>query len=67
MRQNRVHAAPGSRTAANRLLIVAGVALLWITAVFGRLAYLQLFGIAITWRARNASSNASLKFLPSAA
>jgi cell division protein FtsI (penicillin-binding protein 3) len=26
-----------------RLLIVAGVALLWITAVFGRLAYLQLY------------------------
>jgi cell division protein FtsI (penicillin-binding protein 3) len=33
MRQNRVHA---------RLLIVAAVALLWSTAVFGRLAYLQL-------------------------
>src|SRR5215472_11556320 len=33
MRQNRVHV---------RLLIVAGVALLWSTAVFGRLAYLQL-------------------------
>src|ERR1700693_6408321 len=42
MRQNRAHAAAGSRTAANRLLIVAGVALLWITAVFGRLSYLQL-------------------------
>jgi cell division protein FtsI (penicillin-binding protein 3) len=42
MRQNRAHAAGGSRTAANRLLIVAGVALLWITAVFGRLSYLQL-------------------------
>jgi cell division protein FtsI (penicillin-binding protein 3) len=33
MRQNRVHV---------RLLIVAGVGLLWSTAVFGRLAYLQL-------------------------
>src|ERR1700724_4013053 len=33
MQQNRAHV---------RLLIVAGVALLWITAVFGRLAYLQL-------------------------
>src|SRR5438128_4087755 len=26
-----------------RLLIVAGVALLWMTAVFGRLGYLQLY------------------------
>src|SRR5258707_13209730 len=34
MRQNRVHV---------RLLMVAGVALLWTTAVFGRLSYLQLF------------------------
>jgi cell division protein FtsI (penicillin-binding protein 3) len=42
MRQNRAHAAAADRTAANRLLIVAGVALLWITAVFGRLSYLQL-------------------------
>src|SRR3984893_8390742 len=33
MQQNRAHV---------RLLIVAGVALLWITAVFGRLSYLQL-------------------------
>src|SRR6266403_1597710 len=33
MRQNRVHV---------RLLMVAGVALLWTTAVFGRLSYLQL-------------------------
>jgi cell division protein FtsI (penicillin-binding protein 3) len=33
MRQNRDHV---------RLLIVAGVALLWTTAVFGRLSYLQL-------------------------
>lgn len=34
MRQNRVHV---------RLLIIAGVALLWTSAVFGRLSYLQLF------------------------
>src|SRR3979411_3088214 len=34
MRQNRVHV---------RVSIVAGVALLWTTAVFGRLSYLQLF------------------------
>src|SRR6266446_4562655 len=34
MRQNRVHV---------RLLMVAGVALLWTTGVFGRLSYLQLF------------------------
>jgi len=34
MRQDRVHV---------RLLIIAGVALLWIGAVFGRLTYLQLF------------------------
>src|ERR1700739_31656 len=33
MRQNRAHA---------RLVLVAGVALLWTTAVFGRLSYLQL-------------------------
>ena len=33
MRQNRVHV---------RLLIVAGVALLWTTGVFGRLSYLEL-------------------------
>ena len=33
MRQNRVHV---------RLLLVAGVALLWTTAVFARLSYLQL-------------------------
>ena len=43
MPQNRVHAAASGRLAAKRLLIVAGVALLWATAVFGRLAYLQLF------------------------
>jgi cell division protein FtsI/penicillin-binding protein 2 len=34
MPQNRAHV---------RLLIIAGVAFLWITAVFGRLTYLQLF------------------------
>jgi cell division protein FtsI (penicillin-binding protein 3) len=34
MQQNRVHV---------RLLIIAGVAFLWIGAVFGRLTYLQLF------------------------
>ncbi|HXM95874.1 MAG TPA: penicillin-binding transpeptidase domain-containing protein [Candidatus Dormibacteraeota bacterium] len=34
MQQNRAHV---------RLLIFAGVALLWMTAVFGRLGYLQLF------------------------
>jgi cell division protein FtsI (penicillin-binding protein 3) len=42
MRHKRVHAAVGGRQAAKRLLIVAGVALLWSTAVLGRLAYLQL-------------------------
>jgi len=34
MQQDRVHV---------RILIIVGVALLWITAVFGRLSYLQLF------------------------
>jgi cell division protein FtsI (penicillin-binding protein 3) len=34
MSENRLH---------TRLLIVAGIALLWMTAVFGRLAWLQLF------------------------
>jgi cell division protein FtsI (penicillin-binding protein 3) len=34
MHQNRVHV---------RLLIIAGVAFLWMTAIFGRLGYLQLF------------------------
>jgi cell division protein FtsI (penicillin-binding protein 3) len=43
MAQNHVHATAAGRTAAKRLLIVAGVALLWSMAVFGRLAYLQLF------------------------
>jgi cell division protein FtsI/penicillin-binding protein 2 len=43
MPQNRVHAVNGDRSAASRLLIVAGVAVLWMSAVFGRLGYLQLF------------------------
>src|SRR3989441_13327352 len=52
MPQNRAHALMRDRrtvnrgrerTAADRLLIVAGLTLLWITAVFGRLAYVQLF------------------------
>jgi cell division protein FtsI (penicillin-binding protein 3) len=33
----------GDRKTVNRLLIVACVTLLWMTAVFGRLGYLQLF------------------------
>jgi len=43
MPQNRAHAVNGDRSAASRLLIVAGVAVLWMAAVFGRLGYLQLF------------------------
>jgi len=52
MQQNRSHVASGGRvavgsngdrTAVKHLLIVAGLALLWMTAVFGRLSYLQLF------------------------
>jgi cell division protein FtsI (penicillin-binding protein 3) len=52
MQQNRSHVASGGRVAAGskgdrlavkNLLIVAGVAVLWMTAVFGRLGYLQLF------------------------
>jgi len=46
MPQNRVHAMEGGRTSgrtpANRLLIVAGIAMLWMVAISGRLAYLQL-------------------------
>jgi len=42
MLQNRAHAVEGGRTAAYRLLIVAGVAMVWMFAVSGRLAYLQL-------------------------
>src|SRR6266478_5752223 len=43
MPENRAHAATGGRIAASRLLMVACVTLLWMTAVFGRLGYLQLF------------------------
>ena len=43
MPQNRAHAVNGARNAASRLLIVAGVAVLWMSAVLGRLGYLQLF------------------------
>jgi len=42
MRHKRAPAAVSGRQAAKRLLIVAGVSLLWSTAVLGRLAYLQL-------------------------
>jgi cell division protein FtsI (penicillin-binding protein 3) len=42
MRHKRTPAAVGGRQAAKRLLIVAGVSLLWSTAVLGRLVYLQL-------------------------
>ena len=43
MVQNHVYAAAGGRLAAKRLVIIAGVAMLWAGAVLGRLAYLQLF------------------------
>jgi len=52
MRQNRAHAVTGDRRAGHceadrkavkRLLIVAGLALIWMAAVFGRLGYVQLF------------------------
>jgi cell division protein FtsI (penicillin-binding protein 3) len=52
MPQNRAHVLPGvrravqserGRTAASRLLIVAGLALMWMVAVLARLGYLQLF------------------------
>src|SRR5450432_3205673 len=42
MHKNRAYAAASNRTAVNRLLIVAGVAMLWATAIVGRLGYLQL-------------------------
>jgi cell division protein FtsI (penicillin-binding protein 3) len=42
MPQNRAHAVIGDRSPASRLLIVAGVTVLWMSAVFGRLAFLQL-------------------------
>jgi cell division protein FtsI (penicillin-binding protein 3) len=40
--QNRINAASAGEQTTRRLLIVAGFALFWIAAVFGRLAYLQL-------------------------
>src|SRR5690242_3475090 len=43
MRRDRVQAATSNRVAVKRLLIVAGVALFWLAAVFFRLGYLQLF------------------------
>jgi cell division protein FtsI (penicillin-binding protein 3) len=52
MQQNRAHVVMGDRRtvygkrdrgAVNRLLIVGGAALLWMTAVFAQLVYLQLF------------------------
>ena len=52
MPQNRAHVVKDERRAVNggrdhttpkRLLIVAGLALVWMTAVFGRLGYLQLY------------------------
>jgi cell division protein FtsI (penicillin-binding protein 3) len=51
MTQNRAHAAAGNRTNSShnsermttgRMLIVAGIALVWMIAVLGRLGYLQL-------------------------
>jgi cell division protein FtsI (penicillin-binding protein 3) len=42
MRQDRVQAATSSRETVKRLLIVAGLASLWLAAVFARLSYLQL-------------------------
>src|SRR6202040_867309 len=42
MHKNRAHVASRDRLATNRLLIVAGVAMLWALAIFGRLGYLQL-------------------------
>jgi cell division protein FtsI (penicillin-binding protein 3) len=42
MHKNRAHVTVSSRSAVNRLLIVAGMALLWAIAIVGRLGYLQL-------------------------
>src|SRR3984893_18740793 len=42
MYKKQAHVAAHDRIAAKRLLIVAGVALLWSTAIVGRLGYLQL-------------------------
>src|SRR4029077_5584568 len=43
MHENRAHPALGGRRAMNRLLFVAGAVAVCMTAVFGRLGYLQLF------------------------
>src|SRR5215813_14398272 len=43
MPKNHVNSAATSHAMARRLVVVAGLGLLWATAVFGRLAYLQLF------------------------
>lgn len=43
MPENRAHVDPLGNQATSRLLFVAAFGLLWMTAVFGRLAYLQLF------------------------
>ena len=42
MPKNRVHAVSNDRATVDRLVIVAGVAMLWAFAVFFRLGYLQL-------------------------
>ncbi|HEY2821034.1 MAG TPA: hypothetical protein VGJ06_08340, partial [Candidatus Acidoferrum sp.] len=42
MPKNRVHAVSNDRATVDRLVIVAGVAMLWVLAVFFRLGYLQL-------------------------
>src|SRR3984957_9463954 len=42
MPKNRVHAASSDRATVDRLVIVAGVAMLWALVVFLRLGYLQL-------------------------
>jgi cell division protein FtsI (penicillin-binding protein 3) len=42
MPKNRVHAVSNDRAAVDRLVIVAGVAMLWALTVFFRLGYLQL-------------------------
>jgi cell division protein FtsI (penicillin-binding protein 3) len=42
MPKNRVHAASNDRATVDRLIIVAGIAMLWALAVFFRLGYLQL-------------------------
>ena len=42
MPKNRVHAVSNDRATVDRLVIVAGVAMLWAIVVFLRLGYLQL-------------------------